>query len=210
MLIAWQEIISLLCLQHGPALWHWVFSKGSWRLWERAFKSWATKIRYRKPCPSLMVLNQTQGSFQGKMNFPVPSLTFSPAGIPANEWSSCTDWTDTVIHWSQKQLHLSSGEKATLRVTDPCVTLLREYQKSGTCYFSVKLWFLFACMIFIWWQFCAVHITGTHGNWLCWALLWVFLPPGNLLASQTANPAREPTCKELSTTTRLLPASLRR
>lgn len=62
----------------------------------------------------------------------VASLTFSPAGVPAKERSSCTDWTDIDL---RNKLPVSSGEKATLRVIDPCVIPPREYQKIGKCYF---------------------------------------------------------------------------
>lgn len=69
---------------------------------ERVFKSWVTKIRYRKPCRSL-ILNQTQGSFQGKMNFPV-------CAIPDIQPCRCSCKWKILLYWLNRHCNALISE----------------------------------------------------------------------------------------------------
>lgn len=175
-------------------------------LWgERVFKSWVTKMKYRKPCPSLIVLDQTQGSFQGKMNFPV-------CAIPDIQSCRCSCKGKVPPYWLNRHCN------ALISETTPCVFWGKDHCKSNwplchpikRIFKSGKLYFLSNFDL-------SLHVRFSLGGGSVQCMLqghmingfiklfWqqqlpASVPPGNLLASRTANAVKEPMCREITTT----------
>lgn len=151
-------------------------------LWERVFKSWATKIRYRKPCPSLIALNQTLGSFQGKMNFP-------ECAIPDIQPCRCSCKGKVPPYWLNRHCN------ALISETTPCVIPLREYQKFAKRYFLSTFDFSLHARFSSGGGSVQCTFQGHTINGFI-ELFWHGVPPGNLLVSRTANPARSQRVKK--------------
>lgn len=128
----------------------------------------------------MIPLKHTQGAFPDKLIFPV-------CAIPGIQLCRCP-------HLQRKHPLVLKGHCNALvsetnscvflgKVTDTHIVPSREYR--SVYLFPVKLRFLFACTIFLWWWFCVARVTETRDKLFYQALLAApalchSVPPGNL------------------------------